>query len=85
MPKFRSLSQFLFFVAFAICIAAPLAPGQTLASTATLLGSVSDSSGARIANANVTLGSPDKGINRVFQPMPKGISRFRFSRLGPTY
>ncbi|MBV9625113.1 MAG: TonB-dependent receptor [Acidobacteria bacterium] len=79
MPKFRSLSQFLVFVAFAICIAAPLAPGQTLASTATLLGSVSDSSGARIANANVTLSSPDKGINRVFQTDAEG--NFSFSLL----
>ena len=69
MPKFRSLPILLFLAvaSLAISIALPVAHGQTLASTASFSGSVSDSSGARVANANVTLSSPEKGITRAFK------------------
>jgi hypothetical protein len=77
MPKLRGL--FLLFslaVAFAINIAVPVAQGQTLASSATLSGSVSDSSGARLANATVTLSSPEKGITRAFKTDAEGNFSF---------
>ena len=81
MPKFRSLSLFLFLAvaALAISIVIPVAHGQTLASTASFSGSVSDSSGARVANANVTLSSPEKGITRAFKTDAEG--NFSFSLL----
>ena len=56
MPKFRRFS-FLLFLALAslsITVALPVARGQTLASTASFSGSVSDSTGARVPNAKVT-------------------------------
>ena len=83
MPKFRSVSALLFVVAASISIGAvlPLANGQTLASTASFSGSVSDSSGARVPNAKVTLSSPEKGITRVFNTSAEG--NFSFSLLPP--
>ena len=77
MPKLRGL--FLLFslaVAFAISIAVPVAQGQTLASSATCSGSVLDSSGARVPNANVTLSSPEKGITRAFKTDAEGNFSF---------
>jgi Carboxypeptidase regulatory-like domain/TonB dependent receptor len=81
MPKFRSLSTLLFLTVAALAISTilPSAEGQTLASTASFSGSVSDSSGARVANANVTLSSPEKGITRVFKTDAEG--NFSFSLL----
>ena len=81
MPKLRSLSLFLFLAvaALAISIVVPVAHGQTLASTASFSGSVSDSSEARGANANVTISSPEKGITRVFKTDAEG--NFSFSLL----
>ena len=78
MPKLRSLSRYLFVtvVAFAMSLAAPLAKGQTLASTASYSGTVSDSSGARIANATVTLGSLDNGVTRIFKTDAEGNFSF---------
>jgi hypothetical protein len=78
MPKFRSLSAFPFLVVASIwfVIALPVVHGQTLASTASFSGSVSDSSGARVANANVTLSSPERGITRVFKTDPEGNFSF---------
>jgi hypothetical protein len=76
MPKFRNLSLFLALAAFAINTAMPIAEGQTLASTATFSGSVSDSSGARLANANVTLSSLEKGITRAFKTDAEGNFSF---------
>ena len=78
MPKFRSLSLFLSFAttAFAFSIAMPVAHGQTLASTATFSGSVSDSSGARVPNANVTVSSPEKGVTRAFKTDAEGNFSF---------
>src|SRR6266568_9503093 len=78
MPKFRGLSLYLFatVTAFAISTTAPVAQGQTLASSAALSGSVSDSSGARIANASVTLSSPEKGITRAFKTDAEGNFSF---------
>src|SRR5947207_14183484 len=78
MPKFRSLSLHLFVAVagFAISLAVPVAQGQTLASTASFSGSVSDSSGARLANATVTLSSPEKGITRTFKSDAEGNFSF---------
>src|SRR5437016_3420149 len=78
MPKFRSFSLYLFITvaAFAMSIAAPIAYGQSLASSAVFSGSVSDSSGARISNATVVLTSPDKGITRTFKTDAEGNFSF---------
>jgi hypothetical protein len=71
----------LLFVVAALIVSSgiPLAYSQTLASTSSFSGSVSDSSGARVANANVTLSSPEKGITRVFKTDAEG--NFSFSLL----
>ena len=81
MPRPRSLSHLLLFVVAALIVSSgiPLAYSQTLASTSSFSGSVSDSSGARVANANVTLSSPEKGITRVFKTDAEG--NFSFSLL----
>ena len=81
MPNFRGFSLILFvaLAAFAISAALPVAYGQTLASSAALSGSVSDSSGARIPNANVTINSAEKGITRDFKTDAEG--NFSFSLL----
>ena len=81
MPKFRSFSLFLAVAAFALSIAAPIANAQTAASTATFSGSVSDSTGARVPNASVTLSSAEKGITRIFNTDAEG--NFSFSLLPP--
>jgi hypothetical protein len=84
MRTFRSLSPplLLAFGLFAIGAAVPFAQGQTLASTASLSGAVSDSSGARIANANVVLSSPEKGITRSFKADATGNFSFSFLPAG---
>lgn len=46
----------------AVMTALPHARGQTLASTAAFSGTVSDSSGARTANAGVSLTNPENGV-----------------------
>ena len=81
MPKFPSLSLFVLLAIGALVISAypPVAHGQTLASTASLSGSVSDPSGARISNATVTLTSAEKGITRAFKTNEEG--NFSFSLL----
>ena len=81
MPKFRSVSSLLLVVVASLSISAvlPLVHGQTLASTASFSGSVSDSSGARVASANVTLSGPEKGITRAFKTDAEG--NFSFSLL----
>ena len=61
---------------FAVMTVLPLARGQTLASTAVFSGTVSDSSGARIANANVSLTNSEKGITRVFKSDAEGNFSF---------
>src|SRR5438034_988911 len=76
MPNFRGLSLYLTVTAFAISLATSLAHGQTLASSAAFSGSVSDSSGARVAKANVTLSSPEKGITRAFKTDAEGNFSF---------
>jgi hypothetical protein len=48
-----------------------------------LSGSVSDSTGARVPNAKVTLNNPEKGITRALLPIQKAISPSRFCRLEP--
>jgi hypothetical protein len=81
MPKCWSLSLFRFFgaVAFLISAVLPAAHGQTLASTASFSGSVSDPSGARLPNASVLMNSPEKGITRAFKTDAEG--NFSFSLL----
>jgi hypothetical protein len=80
-PKFHRVSVLLLLVvaAVAIGIAVPVAQGQTLASTASFSGSVLDPSGALVANANVTLTSPEKGITRTFKTDAEG--KFSFALL----
>lgn len=81
IPKCRGFSAVLFLgvAAFAIGITLPVAQGQTLASSASFSGSVSDPSGARLANATVTLANAEKGITRVFKSNEEG--NFSFSLL----
>jgi hypothetical protein len=78
MPKCLSVPVLLFLsvASLSISIALPVAHGQTLASTAAFSGSVSDPSGARVVNANVTLSSPEKGITRVFKTDAEGNFSF---------
>ena len=81
MPRLRTLSQLLLFVIAALIVSTgiPLAHSQSLASSSSFSGSVSDSSGARVANANVTLSSAEKGITRTFKTDAEGS--FSFSLL----
>src|SRR6266498_5623966 len=77
MPKFRGLSLILLIgLATFVAMASPSANSQTLASSASFSGSVSDSSGARIANANVTISNPEKGITRAFKTDAEGNFSF---------
>src|SRR6266498_5583234 len=78
MPKFRgrSVCPFVTGAAIAMSLAAPLAQGKTLASAASFSGTISDSSGARIANATVTLGSLDNGVTRTFKTDAEGNFSF---------
>jgi len=78
MPKLGSLSMHLFILAavFALSIGAQIAQGQTLASTASFSGTVSDPSGARVANASVTITSVEKGIAHVFKTDAEGNFSF---------
>jgi hypothetical protein len=56
--------------------------GQNLTSTASISGIVADPADARIANAAVTISSPEKGISRTFKTDSSGT--FSFSLLPPT-
>jgi hypothetical protein len=78
MPKFRGLSFLLFLAlpSLLISVTLPAAHGQTLASAASLSGSVSDSTGARVPGAKVTLNSPEKGITRAFTTDSEGNFSF---------
>ncbi len=78
MPKLRRVSLLLFLAIVFIFagITVPVAHGQTLASTASFSGSVSDSTGARVPNAKVTLNNPEKGITRAFTTDPEGNFSF---------
>jgi carboxypeptidase family protein len=78
MPNFRSRSLIfsLAVAAWLMSATVPAALGQTLASAASFSGSVSDSSGARVANASVTLNSPEKGITRTFKTDAEGNFSF---------
>lgn len=75
MSRFRSLLSCLV-LGLATSAAVPVAQCQTLASTASFSGSVSDSTGARIPNATVTLASPEKGITRAFKTDTQGNFSF---------
>ncbi|HKW17971.1 MAG TPA: TonB-dependent receptor [Terriglobales bacterium] len=78
MPRFRSVSLLLLSAAiFATVFAsAPFAHSQTATTTAALSGSVSDPTGARVANATVTLSSPEKGVIRTFKTDAQGNFSF---------
>ena len=78
MPKFRKFSVLLFLAvaSLSITVALPIVHGQTLASTASFSGSVSDSTGARVPSAKVTLNNPEKGITRAFTTDPEGNFSF---------
>jgi len=78
MPNIRSVSALLFLALTTLSISAvlPLAKAQTLASSASFSGSVSDSSGARVANANVNLSSAEKGISRAVKTDAEGNFSF---------
>jgi carboxypeptidase family protein len=80
-PNFRSLflSIILAIAAFTTSTMLPVAYGQTLASSASFSGSVSDPSGARVASATVTLANVEKGITRTFKTDAEGS--FSFSLL----
>src|SRR5437667_11390738 len=81
MSKLRSLSLLLSLsvLVFLAGTTVPIAHGQTLASSAAFSGSVSDPSGARVANATVALSSTEKGITRTFKTNDEG--NFSFSLL----
>lgn len=77
MPNFRSFSLFLLLAAGVLAVSlVPVAQSQTAATTAALSGSVSDSTGARIANATVTLSSPEKGVTRTYKTDAQGSFSF---------
>ncbi len=78
MPKFHGSSVLLFLLAATLMIgsAVPIAQGQSLASSASLSGTVSDPSGARVANATVTVTSVEKGITRTFKANDQGSFSF---------
>src|SRR5438105_13132251 len=78
MSKLRGLFLHLFLAVVVLLIGPPvqLAHGQTLASSASFSGLVSDPSGARIANATVTLASTEKGITRTFKTDGEGNFSF---------
>jgi hypothetical protein len=58
-----------------ICASTPLR-SQSLASTASLSGTVSDPSGARIPNAGLTLSNQEKGIERAYKADAEGNFTF---------
>jgi hypothetical protein len=78
MPNSRSVSALVFLVLTTLLIDAVLPPAnaQTLASSASFSGSVSDSSGARVPNANVNLSSAEKGISRAAKTDTEGNFSF---------
>ena len=79
MSKFWSIPFFMAVLVFVSGTTVPIAHAQTLASSAAFSGSVTDPSGARVANASVTLGSAEKGITRTFKTNDEG--NFSFSLL----
>lgn len=78
MNRFRSVSILL--LTAVLCFAChgvmPAAYGQTAGSTATLSGIIVDPSGARVANATVTISSSEKGISRSFKSDAEGNFSF---------
>jgi protocatechuate 3,4-dioxygenase beta subunit len=67
-------------LAVLVAVALP-AKAQLATTTATLSGVVTDSSGALVPQASVTLASSEKGINRNFTTDAAG--RYTFSQLPP--
>ena len=78
LPKFRITPLFMLLIVAALVtgVATPVAYGQSLASSASFSGTVSDSSGARVPNATVTISSPEKGITRTFKTDAEGNFSF---------
>ena len=81
MSKLGSLPLLLFVAVsvFVIGTTVPFVQAQTLASTASFSGSVSDSSGARVANANITLSPLRRASHAPLRQMHEG--NFSFSLL----
>ena len=81
MFKLRSISLLVapIVVTLAINAGVPMLSAQTLASSASLTGTVADSTGARVPKATVTISSPEKGITRVFKT--DGQGNFSFALL----
>ena len=67
MPKFRSFTAVLI-----LAVASPLLHAQSRSTTASLSGTVTDPSGARIAKAAVKLTNPENGIVRTDTTSPTG-------------
>ena len=76
MPKFRSFTAVLI-----LAVASPLLHAQSRSTTASLSGTVTDPSGARIAKAAVKLTNPENGIVRTDTTSPTG--EFLFALLVP--
>ena len=85
MPTFRRFSVLLSLAVASLLftVALPVAQGQTLASTASFSGSVSDSSGARCRTPKLRLNNPEKGITRALRPIRKAISPSLFCQPEP--
>ena len=63
-------------IVLAASMTLPTVQAQTLASSASFSGAVSDPSGALVANATVTLASTEKGITRTFKTDNEGNFSF---------
>lgn len=77
----RAISAFGFMVLLVTHLSNPLF-AQNLTSTASISGIVADPGGARIADAVVTISSPQRGISRTFKTDSSGA--FSFNLLLPT-
>jgi hypothetical protein len=65
------MSRSLLFLAISFLVAAPLTQAQT--ATGTILGTVTDSSGAVIPNASVTIANKATGITRTLTTNAAGL------------
>ncbi|KAA6456633.1 hypothetical protein DYQ86_24515 [Acidobacteria bacterium AB60] len=72
MSTKRFLQTSLAVLATLCLYGAPALRAQSLASSASLSGTVTDPSAARVAGASVTLASPDKGISRTYKTDAEG-------------
>lgn len=83
MTKFRLVLLAVLMVTTALGLSfCPALHAQTMNTTASLSGTISDPSGARIPNAKVKLTNPDKGITRTFTAGPSGDFSFALLPVG---